>query len=123
MDAIVTPGQQSLRDSALARRTRVFDGADMPKTLLGFVRKVSLKHQIALSVLSILVFVLSTAPLEVQRRIVNDAFKGGDYRAILLLALAYVALALGEGLIKLGMNVYRGWVGEMSVLTPADERP
>ncbi len=52
-----------------------------------------------------------------QRRIVNDAFKGGEFRAILLLALAYVALALGEGLIKLGMNVYRAWVGEISVLS------
>ena len=51
----------------------------MPKSLMGFVQKVSFKHQIALSFLSVLVFVLSTAPLEVQRRIVNDAFKGGDF--------------------------------------------
>ena len=43
--------------------------------------------------------------------------RAGITATILLLALAYVALALGEGLIKLGMNVYRGWVGEMSVLS------
>ena len=33
------------------------------------------------------------------------------------LAGAYAALALSEGLIKLGMNVYRGYVGETAVLT------
>lgn len=100
-----------------ARSVQVFDGRTMPKTLFGFVLGVSLRHQVGLSLLSILVFVLSTAPLEVQRRIVNDAFKGGEYRPILMLALLYVSLALGEGLIKLTMNVYRGWVGEMSVLS------
>lgn len=89
----------------------------LPPGLFGFVRRVGLHHQAALVVLSVAVFLLSTAPLEVQRRIVNDAFAGGSFRTIALLAGAYAALALGEGLIKLGMNVYRGYVGERSVLT------
>lgn len=88
---------------------------DMPRTLWRFVRRVSLWHQIALSTLSVAVFLLSTAPLEVQRRIVNDAFKGGDLHVILLLAGAYAGLALTEGMIKLGMNVYRGYVSEIAV--------
>jgi len=60
--------------------------------------------------------VLSTAPLELQRRIVNDAFAGGSFRTIAGLAGLYGALALAEGLVKLGMNVYRGYVGEITVL-------
>ncbi|MCP8940273.1 ABC transporter ATP-binding protein [Alsobacter sp. SYSU M60028] len=100
-----------------ARSAPVFSGATMPKTLLGFVWEVSARHQFYLSLLSVLVFVLSTAPLEVQRRIVNDAFKGGDYVAIIWLALIYLGLALGEGLLKLVMNIYRAWVGEVSVLS------
>lgn len=99
------------------RRSRLVDipAGDVPPSLSGFVRRVSLWHQGALSLLSVAVFMLSTAPLEVQRRIVNDAFKGGHFDAILWLALAYAGLAVGEGLIKLGMNVYRGYVSEIAV--------
>jgi ABC-type bacteriocin/lantibiotic exporter with double-glycine peptidase domain len=89
----------------------------LPMTLFGFIRKVGLRHQVGLSLLSVAVFLLSTAPLEVQRRIVNDAFSGGSFSTITVLAGAYAALALSEGLIKLGMNVYRGYVGETAVLT------
>ncbi|MHB2168047.1 ABC transporter transmembrane domain-containing protein [Alsobacter sp. R-9] len=89
----------------------------LPFGLFGFIRLVGIRHQLLLCGLSMAVFLLSTAPLEVQRRIVNDAFKGGSFRTILLLAAAYAALALSEGLIKLGMNVYRGFVGETAVLT------
>jgi ABC-type multidrug transport system fused ATPase/permease subunit len=103
--------------AARAQRAHVPDieSGDMPGTLAGFVGRISLWHQVVLSLLSIAVFVLSTAPLEVQRRIVNDAFKGGDFHVIALLAAAYAGLALTEGAIKLGMNVYRGYVSEIAV--------
>lgn len=103
--------------AARASRARVPDIApeDMPATLAGFVGRISFWHQGVLSALSIAVFVLSTAPLEVQRRIVNDAFAGGDMHVITWLALAYAGLALSEGIIKLGMNVYRGYVSEIAV--------
>lgn len=104
---------------ARASRAHVPDIAPsvMPSSISGFVRQTSFWHQAALSALSIAVFVFSTAPLEIQRRIINDAFKGGDFRAIAYLAAAYAALALGEGLFKLGMNVYRGYVSEIAVRT------
>ena len=37
---------------------------------------------------------------------------GGDIKLVLGLALAYVGVVLAEGLVKLLMNVYRGWIGE-----------
>jgi ABC-type multidrug transport system fused ATPase/permease subunit len=86
-------------------------------SLLGFVWRLSARHQIALSCLSVVVFLMSAAPLEIQRRIVNDAFRGGQLRPILALALLYLAVAATEGLIKLGMNVYRSWVSENAVRT------
>ena len=92
-------------------------GPPLPLSLFGLVRRVGLRHQVGLSILSFVVFVLSTAPLELQRRIVNDAFAGGSFRAIALLAGVYAGLAVVEGLVKLGMNVYRGYVGEVTVLT------
>ena len=59
-----------------------------------------------------LVFAVGLAPLEVQRRIVNAAVAGGSVRILVLLAASYFGLGIVEGLLKLGMNVYRGWVSE-----------
>lgn len=87
----------------------------MPKTLLGYIWKASARHQLGLCTLSVTVFLLSAVPLELQRRIVNDAIGRGALDAILWLALAYAAVALTEGGIKLWLNVYRSWVSERAV--------
>ena len=87
----------------------------MPHTIFGYIWQVSSRHQIALCLLAVTVFVLSAAPLEIQRRIVNDAIKNGSVDSIFWLAIAYIAVALAEGAIKLGMNVYRSWVTERAV--------
>jgi ABC-type bacteriocin/lantibiotic exporter with double-glycine peptidase domain len=87
----------------------------MPLTLFGLVRKVSGAHQCWLATLSVLVFAVGLAPLEVQRRIVNAAVHGGSVRILVLLAASYFGLGIVEGLLKLGMNVYRGWVSESAV--------
>jgi ABC-type multidrug transport system fused ATPase/permease subunit len=87
----------------------------MPQGIFGYIWKVSARHQIALCLLAVTVFALSAVPLEIQRRIVNDAIKNGSVDTILWLAIAYVAVALAEGGIKLGMNIYRSWVTERTV--------
>jgi ABC-type multidrug transport system fused ATPase/permease subunit len=89
--------------------------ADIPGRLSSFVWRTSGRHQIWLAILSALAFALTTAPLEIQRRVVNDAFKGGQYLAILELAGVYLAVSLASGMTKLGLNVYRNWVGENAV--------
>jgi ABC-type bacteriocin/lantibiotic exporter with double-glycine peptidase domain len=87
----------------------------MPLTLFGLVRKVSGFHQCWLAILSALVFAVGLAPLEVQRRIVNAAVADGSVRILVLLAVSYFGLGIAEGLLKLGMNIYRGWVSESAV--------
>ena len=87
----------------------------MPLTLFKWVRQVSGLHQCWLAGLSALLFAVGLAPLEVQRRIVNAAVAGGNVRILILLAAAYFGLGIAEGLLKLGMNVYRGWVSENAV--------
>jgi ABC-type multidrug transport system fused ATPase/permease subunit len=87
----------------------------MPKTLFVYIWLASARHQAALSLLSVIVFGLSAVPLELQRRIVNDAIARGAVDTILWLALAYAAVALIEGGIKLGLNIYRSWVSERAV--------
>jgi len=88
----------------------------LPPSLFGYIWKTSARHQAVLAALSIIVFILSAAPLELQRRIVNDAIGRGATGAIIGLAIAYAAVALAEGAVKLVMNVYRGWVSERAVL-------
>ena len=87
----------------------------MPATLFGYIWSVSRRHQLGLCLLSITVFLLSALPLELQRRIVNDAIGKGALDTILWLALGYAAVALAEGALKLWLNIYRSWVSERAV--------
>lgn len=91
--------------------------AILPKTLMGYVLRTSGRHQIGLAALAAGVFGLTSVPLEIQRRIVNDAIKNGATQTIVWLAIAYAGVALLEQAFKLGLNVYRGWVSEDAVRT------
>ncbi|MEI6200380.1 MAG: ABC transporter ATP-binding protein [Enhydrobacter sp.] len=88
---------------------------EMPRTIFGFVLRYTGRHQIALALLSAMVFLLSTAPLELQRRIVNDLAHKGSFSAILWLAAPYAGVSLAEQSLKLALNIYRGWVAESTV--------
>ena len=99
----------------MAMRTQDTSPA-LPPTIFGYILRIGGRHQIALVVLSVLVFALSTVPLEIQRRIVNEAVRNGEVSPIVGLALAYIGVTLLEGGIKLALNIYRGWVSEMAVL-------
>ena len=87
----------------------------MPRALFGFVRRVSASSQLWAGCLAVAIFILDTAPLEMQRRILNAAVVDGDVRRVVMLAVVYAGIVLSEGLIKLLMNVYRGWIGEKAV--------
>lgn len=87
----------------------------LPRTIMGYVLQKSGRHQAALAMLSVAVFALSAVPLELQRRIVNDAIGSGAVRTIFLLALAYAGVAILEQALKLVLNVYRAWVSESAV--------
>src|SRR5258708_18870678 len=89
----------------------------LPRTIMGYVVRNSGRHQIALAALSAAVFALSSVPLELQRRLVNDAIKNGAIATIIWLAAAYAGVAVLEQGLKLVMNVYRGWVSEGAVRT------
>jgi ABC-type multidrug transport system fused ATPase/permease subunit len=91
--------------------------ASLPSTIIGYVLRTSGKHQLGLAALAVGVFALTSVPLEIQRRIVNDAIKNGATETIIWLAIAYAGVALLEQAFKLALNVYRGWVSEDAVRT------
>ena len=87
----------------------------LPASVGGYVWRHSGKHQVGLAVLSVMVFLLSIWPLEIQRRIVNDAISSRSLSAIVWLSVAYFGIALLEGVLKFILNLYRGWVSERAV--------
>jgi hypothetical protein len=50
-----------------------------------------------------------------QRRILHAAVVDGDVGRVFMLAVVHAGIVLCEGLVKLLMNVYRGWIGEKAV--------
>jgi ABC-type bacteriocin/lantibiotic exporter with double-glycine peptidase domain len=101
------------RDS-LSRR---YAQRGMPAGLFRFIASVSGSNQVSISLLAVVVFVMNTAPLEMQRRILNAATIDRDASLVLLLAGVYAAIIVLEGAIKLVLNVYAGWIGEKATRT------
>jgi ABC-type multidrug transport system fused ATPase/permease subunit len=80
--------------------------------LFRFVWRLSGRDQVFLSILTVAVFLLNTVPLELQRRVVNEAIADRHLEQILLLGGLYAGVELLHGGLKFLMNVYRGWVNE-----------
>ena len=87
----------------------------LPSNIFSYVWKESRWHQVPLVALTICVSAMEVVPLELQRRIVNDAVKDRDYRLVAILCGLYLGTVLVQGGTKLALNVYRNWVGESAV--------
>lgn len=88
----------------------------VPDSLLGFIWLMGKGHQVAVAGLSFTLFLVGAVPLELQRRIVNDATQKASYGSLLVLVSLYLAVALAEGIVKFCLNLYRGWLGEIATL-------
>src|SRR5271169_480936 len=103
---------------SIKTRARQFGNAaadQLPGSVFRYVLATSGVHQLLLLVLTVCVFLIEIAPLELQRRIVNDLVKDRPYRWVIILCAVYAVVVLVQGGTKLGLNVYRGWVGERAV--------
>lgn len=88
----------------------------MPESLYRYIWTISGRDQIGLCLLTLLVFPLAMAPLELQRRIVSDAIDGADLRLLLVLCAAYLGVIVVQGGLKYALNLYRGRVSERATL-------
>jgi ABC-type multidrug transport system fused ATPase/permease subunit len=86
--------------------------AALPRSVFRYVLATSGWHQLLLLALTVAVFLLEVVPLELQRRIVNDLVKHRPYGWVMGLCAVYAGIVLIQGGTKLGLNIYRGWVGE-----------
>ncbi len=95
--------------------SRSFLGETLPKGFYALVWRISGGDQVWLCVLSALIAVLNTVPIEIQRRIIDRSLKGGSFRSVPWFVGAYAAVVLLQGSLKLLSNIYRGWVSEHAV--------
>jgi ABC-type multidrug transport system fused ATPase/permease subunit len=87
----------------------------LPQTILRYVLEASGYHQVLLLLLTVAVFLIELVPLELQRRIINDLVKNRTFGYVITLCAIYGAVVLVHGSTKLGLNIYRNWVGERAV--------
>ena len=80
--------------------------------LYGYIWATSRRAQVLLALLSIFIFLLDLVPLELQRRIVNEAIGQKAFAALIWLCGIYAVTTLVQGVAKLTWNVYRNAVGE-----------
>lgn len=80
--------------------------------LTQFAFRVSGKHQFYVSFLAILVTLANFAPVEIQRRIIDDAILNKDASTLVVLCTVLLVILLVQSALKYGMLVYQSWVGE-----------
>lgn len=91
-------------------------GDDSPAaSLLGYVWRMSGRHQISLCLLAGTTAVLTAVPLELQRRIVDEVVQDRDIELLWLLAGLYLAVLLVQGSIKYALRVYQSWLSESAI--------
>jgi ABC-type multidrug transport system fused ATPase/permease subunit len=84
--------------------------------LFSYIRTMSGRQQIVICALACLVAALETVPLELQRRIVNQAIGGGNLYLLATLGAAFLVATLGQGALKYALRVFGGAVSEDVIL-------
>ena len=83
----------------------------MPRSIFAYVLQYTGKHQLGLAILSIATFLLSAAPLELQRRIINTIVEHGAFSTLLWLALAYGGIGFYDDYLKVTKQTSGGFGG------------
>tara|TARA_B100002003_G_scaffold250447_1_gene289906 strand:- start:89 stop:1048 length:960 start_codon:yes stop_codon:yes gene_type:complete len=92
-------------------------GDDSPaSTLWGYVLRMSGVHQLGLCLTAVLVALLDLVPVELQRRLIDDAITPGDVGLLWTLAMIYAGVALTQQLLKLALRMYQGWISESAIV-------
>jgi len=82
--------------------------AKMPRYVYQYIWSVSARRQIMLCILTGIVVALTAAPLELQRRITDDAFGPKNLNLLVVYCAIYLVLLIVQGTTKYFLNVSRG---------------
>jgi len=84
----------------------------MPRSLYGYIIKVSAKQQVRLALLTLLIFPLASIPLELQRRIIDHAVAGADVGLLFLFGGLYIGVLVLQGCLKFVRDIYLNRIAE-----------
>lgn len=91
-------------------------GDDSPAaSLYGYVWRMSGWHQVWVSLIAAAAAALAFAPLELQRRVVDDAIGGESARLLLTLGVIFLGIILVQGALKFALRIYQGWLSESAI--------
>ncbi len=91
-------------------------GGAPPDRLAGYVRRVTGWRQLALAGVALLATAANLAPIELQRRMLDQAILPGDVDLLWRLAGLYAAAAVIHNLLRFALRTGQGWLGESAVL-------
>lgn len=72
-------------------------------------------HQVAVCLVALLSAGLTVLPLELQRRLINDAIEGGSLRWLAILGAVYAGVLAVQAIVKLGLRLYQAWLSESAI--------
>lgn len=99
----------------IPRRVRK-TGDDRPvKSVWGYIVRMTGRAQVTALVIAILTTVLSLAPIELQRRVIDDAIADRDGQLLLQLGAIYVAVILVHQVFKLMLQMLQGWMTDSAI--------
>ncbi|MEH6831761.1 MAG: ABC transporter ATP-binding protein [Sulfitobacter sp.] len=81
-----------------------------------FVWRMTGRHQILVCLLAVVVAALNLAPIELQRRIVNEVVETQDVPLLIQFGLAYLAIAVMFQVTKFALRLYQEWLNESTNL-------
>jgi len=84
--------------------------------LYAFALRLSGWRQIVAVGLALIAAAFSIAPIELQRRMIDDAIIARDAEMLLLLAGLYLGATLISSGVKFCQRLYEGWLGESAIL-------
>ncbi len=87
-----------------------------PARLLPYIWRVSRWHQIGLGLLALVLTFVALVPLELQRRIIDDAIIPGNRGMLIELAVLYLFAILVHNILKFFMKWSQGWLTESAVI-------
>lgn len=81
-------------------------------SLLTYVRRMTGWHQVAVCTLAAFVALLNLAPIELQRRIVNEVVETRDVSVLVQFGIAYSVIILMHQAFKYALWLYQSWLTE-----------
>lgn len=98
------------------RKVRPTGDDKAASSLLTYVWRMSEWHQVAVCLIAVLVAVLNLAPIELQRRIINEVVETRDTGTLFSFGIAYGALILLHQAVKYVLWIYQSWLTESASL-------